>query len=306
MAGGALAAHPGWPHNLAADRSTCRIPALRPAGRREGRYPSPDLEPPPVLTLLDALIAGADRELWARYCGLAAELEGRPAAPTPAPGSLEWQRQQAQPTAAEAPMPKSAVDAGRRRLSQRGAPPPFAGAPSPFGAAGGEAFAEFLADHRGSPSLLARIDAAEDQLVGAFEAAGRAGRFRAGGFRAGAWSEAAPDWFGRIRLDFARNAMLLPDGSKIAGIEVSSGASATDAPPSAAAGGRHRQRPAQAMLRQALTALWERGAFGAGTGNERVLALVLSELGLSPSDPPYGLKSAETVRKLRKALKMSL
>jgi hypothetical protein len=37
-----------------------------------------------------------------------------------------------------------------------------------------------------------------------------------------------------------------------------------------------------------------------------VLALALRELALSPSDPPYGFKSAETVRKLRKALKMSL
>lgn len=196
------------------------------------------------------------------------------------------------------------MEAGRRRLSQRGTPPAFAGAPSPFGAAGGEAFAEFLAHHRGPPALLTQIQAVEDELVGAFEAAGRSGGFRAAGFRAGARIEAAAEWFGRVRLDFARNAMLLPDGSEIAGIEVSSSPSATDEP-APAAGGR-RQRPAQAMLRQALTALWERGAFGAGTGNERVLALVLRELGLSPSDPPYGLKSAETVRKLRKALKMSL
>ena len=92
--------------------------------------------------------------------------------------------------------------------------------------------------------------------------------------------------------------------SEIAGVEVACGPTAADAAPPAV-GGR-RERPAQAMLRQALIALWERKAFGAGTGNERVLALVLRELGLSPSDPPYGLKSAETVRKLRKALKMSL
>ncbi len=77
-------------------------------------------------------------------------------------------------------------------------------------------------------------------------------------------------------------------------------------PRSAASLGRNRQRPAQAMLRQALVALWRRGAFTAGTGNERVLALALRELGLSAADPPYGFKSAETVRKLRKALKMSL
>jgi hypothetical protein len=60
------------------------------------------------------------------------------------------------------------------------------------------------------------------------------------------------------------------------------------------------------MLREALLRLWERGAFTAGTGNERVLALVLHELQLSPSDPPYGFKSAETIRKLRKTLGMSL
>jgi hypothetical protein len=70
--------------------------------------------------------------------------------------------------------------------------------------------------------------------------------------------------------------------------------------------GRGGERPARAMLREALIALWQRGAFTAGTGNERVLALALRELALSPSDPPYGFKSAETVRKLRKALKMSL
>jgi hypothetical protein len=91
----------------------------------------------------------------------------------------------------------------------------------------------------------------------------------------------------------------LADGSEIAGIEVTIAAALPR-------GGRGRERPAQAMLREALVALWQRGAFTAGTGNERVLALALRELGLSPSDPPYGFKSAETVRKLRKALKMSL
>jgi hypothetical protein len=90
-----------------------------------------------------------------------------------------------------------------------------------------------------------------------------------------------------------------PGGSEITGIELTFDSSA-------AVAGRGRERPAQAMLRQALIALWQRGAFTAGTGNERVLALALRELGLSPSDPPYGFKSAETVRKLRKALKMSL
>ena len=92
--------------------------------------------------------------------------------------------------------------------------------------------------------------------------------------------------------------MVLPDGSEIAGLEVTIGSSA-------AAAGRGRERPQRAMLREALITLWQRGAFTAGTGNERVLALALRELALSPSDPPYGFKSAETVRKLRKALKMS-
>ena len=279
------------------------------SGPQEGRNPSPNATPLPARSLAEALIAGADPRLWARYCRLADEIEARPAVdPTPAPGSLEWQRQQEQPaTAAEpaASLSPSVLDAGRRRLAQRGASRPFAGAPSPFGAAGGAAFAGFLGRHRGDPALLAQIAAIEDQLVAAFEALGRAGGLRASGFRAGSRIDVTADWFGRVRLDFARNAIVLPDGSEIAGIEVASGPSAAAAAPTAAGGGR-RERPAQAMLRRALIALWERKAFGAGTGNERVLALVLRELGLSPSDPPYGLKSAETVRKLRKALKMSL
>jgi hypothetical protein len=267
----------------------------------------PDPEHAHVLTLVEALIASADPELWNRYCRLAADLEGGlAAARVYAPGSVEWQRQQDQkPAAAEPALPAPVEEAGRRRITRRGDVAPFAGAPSPFGAAGSEAFDGFLARHRGPPSLLAQIDALEDRLVGSLETAGRSGRYRLGGFRGGARHEVMPAWFGQMRLDFARNVVVLPDGSEIAGIDVTLGQSATDALP-AAAGGRRRQRPAQAMLRQALTALWERGAFGAGTGNERVLALVLRELGLSPSDPPYGLKSAETVRKLRKTLKMSL
>jgi hypothetical protein len=267
----------------------------------------PEAESAGVLTMVGALIAGADPELWARYCCLAAELEGRSAgAPTPAPGSVEWQMQQDRPVKpAEQASPQSAIDAGRRRLSRRGAPLPFAGAPSPFGATGSDTFDAFLTQHRGSPPLLAQLDTLEDQLVEDFKAAGRSGRYRLGGFWGGARSEVMPTWFGQARLDFARNVVLLPDGSEIAGIEVTIGSSPTDAPPAAAAG-RDRERPAQTMLRQALIALWERGAFSAGTGNERVLALALHELGLSPSDPPYGFKSAETVRKLRKALKMSL
>jgi hypothetical protein len=253
------------------------------------------------MTLVEALINAAEPELWRGYCRLAAELEGHPpAAPVHAPGSMEWQRQQDQKSAeAEQALPAHAEDAGRRRISRRGAPAPFAGAPSPFGAAGSEAFEAFLARHRGSPSALAEIDAIEQQLVNAFEAAGRTGRCRATGFRAGGRDEVMADWFGRVRLDFARNVIVLADGSEISGVEVTIGPSAMD-------GGRGRERPAQTMLRQALIALWQRGAFNAGTGNEKVLALALRELGLSASDPPYGFKSAETVRKLRKALKMSL
>jgi hypothetical protein len=129
----------------------------------------------------------------------------------------------------------------------------------------GRKFDAFLALHRGPPSLLAEIDTIEQQLVAAFEAACRSGRYRAAGFRDGARVEVAADWFGRVRLDFASNAAILPDRSEIAGVEVTIG-------PTAAAAGRGRERPAQAMLRQALIALWERGAFTAGTGNERVLA----------------------------------
>jgi hypothetical protein len=249
--------------------------------------------------LVEALIDSADAQLWRRFCSLAAELAGSPgAALVYAPGSIEWQAQQnRRPDETKQALPAHAEDAGRRRISRRAVHAPFAGAPSPFGAAGGEAFDAFLAHHRGPSSLLAEIDAIERQLVAALEEAGRTGRCHATGFRGGARVEVAADWFGRAQLDFSRNAVVLPDGSAIAGIEVTLG-------PSAAVAGR--RRPTHAMLRQALIALWQRGAFTAGTGNERVLVLVLGELGLSPSDPPYGFKSAETVRKLRKALKMSL
>jgi hypothetical protein len=259
------------------------------------------------LTLVEALIASADPELWARYCRLAAELEARPAeAPVYARGSVEWQRQQNQPAASTGhPAAAYDEDAGRRRLSRRGADLPFAGAPSPFGAAGGGAFDAFLSLHRGSPALLAQADVLEQELATAFEAAGRSGRHHASGFRNGGRTELTPQWFGRVRLDFARNAAVLPDGSEVAGIAVTIGPQPNETTQLPAAAGR-RERQSQAMLRRALTALWARGAFTAGTGNERVLTLALRELGLSQSDPPYGFKSAETVRKLRKALKMSL
>ncbi len=213
---------------------------------------------------------------------------------------MEWQRQQDQKsTQTEQALPAHAEDAGRERISRRGAPPPFAGAISPFGAAGREQFDAFLAQHRGPVPQLAEIEVIEQQLVSAFELAGRSGRYLAAGFRDGVRVEVAADWFGQAQLNFGRNTVILPDGTEIAGIEVSFGTAERVT-------GRGRERPAQAMLRQALIALWQRGAFTAGTGNERVLALALQELRLSPSDPPYGFKSAETVRKLRKALKMSL
>jgi hypothetical protein len=255
----------------------------------------------PVFSLAEALIAAADPALSARYCRLAAALESGPdIVPAPARGSVEWQRQQDGTTAeAPPPVPPAALAAARSRLSRRGAPRRFSGMPSPFAGAGAE-FAEFLARQRGPAALLAEIDGVEDRLVAAFEAEGRAGRFRVSGFRAGARVEVEADWFGRVRLDFASNTIVLPDGSTIAGIEVMRG---TEVP---AAGDGRRERPARAMLRQALLTLWQRGAFGAGTGNERVLALVLRELGVSAANPPYGLKSAETVRKLRKELNMSL
>lgn len=254
-----------------------------------------------VLTLLEALVASAEPQLWRRYCRIAAELEGRSVTdPVYAPGSVEWQRRQDRASAeAEPALPAHAEYAGRRRLAGRGRQPPFAGAPSPFGAVGGEEFDAFLAQRRGPPALLAEIDTIEPQLIACFAAACRSGRYRVTGFHDGTRVELAVDWFGRMELDPGRNAVVLPDGSEIAGIEVAAGASA-------ATGAPGRERKAQVMLRGALLALWERGAFTAGTGNERVLALALRELGLSAADPPYGFKSAETVRKLRKALKMSL
>ena len=255
-----------------------------------------------VSTLLEALIEIADPQLWRRYCRLAAELIGGKSAAgtTFAVGSVEWQRQQDQAQMRqENPIGAAEQAAGRQRLAQRSAPPPFAGALSPLGAAGGAAFDEFIASRRGPPALLAEIEMVEQELVGAFEHAGRSGRYRAVGFCDAARKEVDPDWFGHMRIDFANNRLTLRDGSFISDIEVTSALAAVSGPGA-------RERPARAMLREALVALWERGAFTAGTGNERVLALVLNELRLSASDPPYGFKSAETIRKLRKGLGMSL
>jgi len=259
-----------------------------------------ELYPDRALPLLQCLVATADKRLWAQYCRLAAELgAGRAgASPVYAVGSVERQREERAPRWSEYVIGAKQEAAGRCRLAQRGAPPVFAGAPSPLGAFGATAFADFIAGRRGPAELLAEIDVIEQELVDAFERAGRAGRFCAVGFCNGAKREVEPDWFGRIGLDFAHNEIRLPDGSVIAGIGATLAASDM-------AERRARERPAHAMLRKALVALWERGAFTAGTGNERVLALVLQELRLSASDPPYGFKSAETIRKLRKTLQMS-
>jgi hypothetical protein len=254
-----------------------------------------------TLTLVEALAATADPALWQRYCRLAGALEnpGAEESPVYAAGSLEWRRQQEEPAAADPPLAAELAAAGRRRLAARGATAPFAGAVSPFGAAESAPFDEFVARQRGPAALWSEIAALEQRLVDGFETDGRTGRYRASGFRDGARKEIEADWFGHVRLDFARNTIVLPDGSEIAGVAVAI------APP-LAHGAPPRERPARAMLREALIALWQRGAFTAGTGNERVLALALRELGLSAADPPYGFKSAETVRKLRKALGMSL
>ncbi len=253
------------------------------------------------MSLVEALIQTADPETWAGYCRLAARLDSRPAVkPSHAPGSVEWQEQQSRSSAAHASPPSTAEqEAGRRRLARRGAPLPFAGAPPPFGAAGAEAYDAFLSQYRGDGQLLSEIDALEQRLVGDFTAVGRSGRLRLRGFQGGGETEIKADWFGRVRLDFDGNAVVLPDRSHIGGI-----VAAIDAPAEAANSGMPRERRSQTILRQALTALWQRNSFTAGTGNERVLALVIAELGLSAADPPYGFKSAETIRKLRKALKM--
>jgi hypothetical protein len=256
------------------------------------------------MTLTEALAMTAEPALWRGFCRLAAALAAGAedkVVPVYAIGSVEWQRQQQalQHAATEPPLSADAAAAGRQRLGARGAPAPFAGAVSPLGAVGVRAFTEFVARARGTEAGIAEIDAIEQRLVAGFEADGRAGRFQASGFYNGARKDIDPEWFGRVKLDFAGNRVVLPDGSAIAGITV---AIASPAPPAA----RANERPARAMLREALVTLWQRGAFTAGTGNERVLALVLRELGLSEADPPYGFKSAETVRKLRKELGMSL
>lgn len=278
-----------------------------------------DHQPAGVLTLTEALIEIASPETWDRYCRLAAELEGRPAVePQFAPGSVEWRRQQDRfANSTGQPLPASAKDAGRRRLARRGTPLPFTGAPPPFGGVGSGAFDAFLARRRGSQALLSQIDDLEEKLIRDFELAGRSGRYRSIGFQGGNEKEVMPDWFGRVRFDFARNVVVLPDGSEIGGIGVTigprsretdglAGAGHSSETASLGSGGKRRERPSQIMLRSALIALWERGAFSASTGNERVLALAIRELGLSAADPPYGFKSAETVRKLRKSLNMSM
>jgi hypothetical protein len=254
-------------------------------------------------SLVDALVATADPQLWERYCRLATELAGKSAAVNPvfAVGSVEWQRRSGRPRMQQDSAVAPAAEAvGRQRLSRRGEALAFIGAPSPFGVAGGAAFDEFVASRRGATELLAELTAVEQRLIDAFEAAGRAALYCATGFCNGAGIEVEPGWFGRMEFDFAGNRLILPDGSIIAGVEARLAATAAAAP---SAG---HERRAKAMLREALEALWARGAFTAGTGNERVLALVLQELRLSAANPPYGFKSAETVRKLRKALNMSL
>ncbi|HUC08845.1 MAG TPA: hypothetical protein VL985_00320 [Stellaceae bacterium] len=258
-----------------------------------------------VLTLIEGLIASADPKQWENYCRLAAALsaDGGAQAPVFAIGSVEWQRrQQEQRKSGKDAIEADKPAAGRRRLAQRGMAPGFAGIPSPFGSAGSGAFAEFIARHRGPAALCAEIEALEDQLVDAFAKAGRSGRLRVVGFYGAERMTVEADWFGHIRLDFANNRLILPDGSAIAGVEVTLGPASDTA---GASRGAH-ERKAKTMLREALVVLWERGAFTAGTGNEPVLALVLKELGLSASNPPYGFKSAETIRKLRRELKMSL
>ena len=169
------------------------------------------------LTLIDAVIATANKAQWQRYCRLAIELTGAgtQAEPSFAIGSVEWQRQRDQPPGnspdtqicpAAQNLPNTQEQAaGRRRLALRGAQPSFAGAPSPFGAAGGAAFDEFIASRRGDAPSFAEIESLEEQLVGGFENAGRSGRFRMVGIFDAAKKEVDPDWFGRMRLDFANN-----------------------------------------------------------------------------------------------------
>lgn len=59
-------------------------------------------------------------------------------------------------------------------------------------------------------------------------------------------------------------------------------------------GTRSRQR-----ILEALTALGARGELRDGLSNNQVHTLVLRELGVSQSDPPYGLKSTESIRLAR-------
>jgi hypothetical protein len=279
------------------------------------------------LTLIDALIGTANREKWECYCRLATELECTYVVGS-APGSQEPQIQKRCHTIfTSSSLEFSVSKAGRRRLAQRGLSLPFAGMPSPFGGSGAAAFDAFLARYRGSERLLSEIRELEEELIHDFEAAGRSRTYLGSGFYHGDDKEVKPPWFGRVWLDFGRNVVVLPDRSEISGISITilprsadkdslvashpitsecgdalSSESRQAAAPDANRGRRGRE--SQTVLRRALITLWERGAFGAGTGNEKVLALALRELGLSPADPPYGFKTAETVRKLRKELRM--
>ena len=158
------------------------------ACRSAEEAPLPETLPGSIATMIEALIAIADRQLWARYCRLVAELEdgGRDATPVYAIGSLEAQQQAQRPARGRQPLTAEEGAAGRRRLAQRSGALAFAGAPSPLGAAEGAAFDEFLARHRGQPALLAEINEVERELVSGFELAGRRGRYRAAGFYDGA------------------------------------------------------------------------------------------------------------------------
>jgi hypothetical protein len=252
------------------------------------------------MNLIEGLIALAERNLWARYCRLAAELAGGTAAPPVyAQGSLEWERSRRETAPVEITPSAADETTGRQRLARRGVPLAFAGMPSPLGARGAAAFDAFIAEHRGPPDLLAEIAAVEDALIRTFESAGRSGRYHIVGLRGGERKEVGFEWLGSARFDFANNVLILPDGTIIAAVEIHLARSASPVL-------GVRERPAQTMLKEALVGLWQRGAFTAGTGNERVLALILQELGLPAADPPYGFKSAETVRMLRKRLNMSL
>ena len=189
---------------------------------------------------------GADRDRRSASCGraiAASQRSWKTAARRCDTRLCAWFARGAAAGAAAGPRPNSRCTAeenaaGRRRLAQRsGALAVCRGAfaarsrgerglrrisrtPSrPAGAAGGDRGSRAAAGRRASRPPAAPAD------------------FVQPGFATAPENELDADWFGRVQLDFGRNAVVLPDASEIVGVEVTIAASA-DMPPDRGASAR--------------------------------------------------------------------